>query len=151
VIKSASDRAFGLESDYLWHKARLKVESNFNPNAQSPVGALGLAQFMPATALDYGAKTTAQRLDPSWSINAMVRYIRDIWGLLERNAKMKIQAKDHQMLSDASYNTGQGRVLKLCRRECFTWESIVESLPQETRNYSPKIQSWRDRYMRGLQ
>lgn len=34
--------------------AQLYTESNFDPKAQSPVGALGIAQFMPSTWAQYG-------------------------------------------------------------------------------------------------
>ncbi len=46
--------------------AQLYAESNFNPNAVSPAGARGIAQFMPATAAAYGLRdptNAAQAID----------------------------------------------------------------------------------------
>lgn len=146
IIKSASDRNFGIESDFYWHKARLRVESNFNPKAVSPVGAAGISQFMPATAIEYGAKTLADRLDPVWSINSMVKYIRDIWDLFG-DAPTTV---DRQMLSDGGYNWGPSRVLRLTKRVGQTWSGAVSKMPRETQLYSPAIQRWRKIYRGGL-
>jgi soluble lytic murein transglycosylase-like protein len=146
LVKIASDRYFGLESDYLWHKARIRVESNFNPMAQSQVGAAGLTQFMPSTAFEYGATTLADRFDPTWSIDAMVRYIRRIWDGLGAT----YEVSDKQMLSDASYNGGPTRVKRLCRTYGYSWVAVNPHLPQESRNYAPLIQSWREKYAGGL-
>lgn len=146
LIKSASDRYFGLESDYLWHKARIRVESNFNVLAESNVGAAGLSQFMPNTAIEFGAKTLEDRLDPVWSIDAMTRYIRKIWTMLPDTTAIS----DRQMLSDAGYNGGPNRVKRLCKTYGYTWQSVNGVLPSETRKYSPLIQLWRTRYAQGL-
>ncbi|MGI8944755.1 MAG: lytic transglycosylase domain-containing protein [Thermoleophilaceae bacterium] len=72
--------------------AQLYVESNFNPFAVSPAGARGIAQFTPATALDYGLRDA---FDPEQAINAQGRLMRD---LMRRFASVP--------LALAAYNAG---------------------------------------------
>jgi len=49
--------------------AQLKQESGFNPSAVSPVGAAGIAQFMPETGRAYGL-SPQDRFDPAKAIMA---------------------------------------------------------------------------------
>jgi len=55
--------------------AQLYAESNFNPFAVSPMGARGIAQFMPATARAYGLRNA---FDPAQAIEAQARLMRDL-------------------------------------------------------------------------
>lgn len=75
----------------------LHQESGFNPNAKSPVGALGIAQFMPGTAAGLGIDP----LDPNQAIPAAAQYLKrsfDKFGSWE--------------LALAAYNAGGGAVGK---------------------------------------
>jgi hypothetical protein len=75
--------------------AQIRAESNFNPDARSPVGALGLSQFMPATAASYGIDP----LDPAQAIDGQAHLMHD---LLRQFADVK--------LALAAYNAGPGNV-----------------------------------------
>jgi soluble lytic murein transglycosylase-like protein len=55
--------------------AQLYVESNFNPFAVSPVGAEGIAQFMPGTAAGLGLKDP---FDAAQAIDAQAHLMRDL-------------------------------------------------------------------------
>jgi hypothetical protein len=55
--------------------AQLYAESNFNPFARSPAGALGIAQFMPGTARQYGLRDPT---DASAAIDAQAHLMRDL-------------------------------------------------------------------------
>jgi hypothetical protein len=72
--------------------AQIYVESNFNPFARSPVGAQGIAQFMPATAREVGLRDP---FDAAAAIDAQAHYMRD---LLRRFAAVS--------LALAAYNAG---------------------------------------------
>lgn len=76
--------------------AQLFAESNFNPNAGSPVGAQGIAQFMPSTAAAYGL---ANPYDPVASIDAQAHLMSD---LLRQFGSVE--------LALAAYNAGPGAV-----------------------------------------
>lgn len=75
--------------------ALLKQESGFNPNAVSPVGAQGIAQFMPGTAKGMGINP----YDPEQSINGAAKYLRTSW---DKFGKPE--------LALAAYNAGGGAV-----------------------------------------
>jgi soluble lytic murein transglycosylase-like protein len=54
--------------------AQLYAESGFNPFARSTAGALGIAQFMPATARGFGIDP----LDPAQAIDGQAHFMRDL-------------------------------------------------------------------------
>jgi hypothetical protein len=76
--------------------AQLMAESNFNPFAVSPVGAAGIAQFMPATAAAYGLDDP---FDAGAAIDAQAHLMADLLG----------QFGDPS-LALAAYNAGPGPV-----------------------------------------
>lgn len=89
-------------------------ESRYNPKAKSPVGALGLMQFMPATAKDYGIDP----YDAKASIYASAKYMASLYTKFG-NWKDAV----------ASYNWGQGNVAR----------KGLSKAPLETRNYFTQI------------
>lgn len=86
--------------------AQIQTESNWDPDAESPVGALGLAQFMPETWEIYGE---GEITDPEDSIRAQGYYLRDL-----RNMMSGLEPADEQGELDlvlAAYNAGPTVVL----------------------------------------
>lgn len=96
-------------------KAIAKVESNFNPQAVSPKGAMGIMQLIPSTAELVGVKNP---FDPVENIYGGAKYLRY---LLD-------EFKDLQ-LSLAAYNAGPEKV------------KLYKSIPPilETQNYVKSV------------
>lgn len=140
--------------DWRWGKAQLIAESNLDPNARSPVGAMGLAQFMPDTWGDAreanGWPLIASPFDPWYAIEGYGWYMRKLWG---QWSSPRPQA-DRLKLTQASYNAGLGNILKAQRlarqpgefSAPVDYDTIIAALPQvtgehaqETINYVRRI------------
>jgi soluble lytic murein transglycosylase-like protein len=57
--------------------AQLYAESGFDPDARSPAGAQGIAQFMPGTAAGYGLSNP---FDAAAAIDAQAHLMHDLLG-----------------------------------------------------------------------
>jgi len=110
-IVEASAKAEGLPADFftklIWR------ESSFRPDAVSPAGAQGVAQFMPGTASERGL---IDPFDPASAIPASAKFLGE---LKRRFGNLGLAA--------AAYNAGETAVAN--------WLANKGSLPFETQDY----------------
>jgi len=110
------------------------IESGLWPTAKSPAGAVGLWQFMPATARAYGL-TVSRDYDER----------RSIWKSSEAAAQhlADLHARfDSWELALAAYNYGYANVEAAMERSGdrdFWGLAAADVLPDETRKYVPKV------------
>lgn len=94
----------------------IRVESNYDPYAVSPKGALGLMQLIPSTARRFGVSDV---FDPADNIQGGARYLKYLLELY----------KGDNALALAAYNAGEGAVSRY---------GGVPPFP-ETRNYVTRV------------
>ncbi|MCB0550941.1 MAG: transglycosylase SLT domain-containing protein [Phaeodactylibacter sp.] len=106
------------------------VESALDPHAVSPVGAVGLWQFMPQTGKEYGLlinEFVDERKDPNKSTQAALDYL-----------SRQYEKFGDWALALAAYNGGSGRVSRAIKRgRSKNFWRIRRYMPRETRNYVP--------------
>ena len=114
------------------------VESGYNPNAVSRVGATGLWQLMHGTALDLGLEVgplVDERRDPVRSTQAALTYL-----------ELLHDQFDSWFLALAAYNAGRGQVGRILERHAPGAEPsdslylvIRDHLPAETQEFVPRF------------
>lgn len=131
--------------DWRWWKAQLWHESRLDPNAVSPAGAEGIAQFMRGTAAQYGL-LDRRIAEPSILAGAKLMHDNVRFWSAPRTAASR------RRLAQAGYNCGNGNLLKAQAR-CDghrQYEQIMRCLPavtgeknaRETAGYAPAIERW---------
>lgn len=123
--------------DWRLLKAQYYQESRLDPQAVSPVGAAGVAQFMPGTWRQISRELGYGDVSPHLAAPAIAAgayymgKLRKMWSAPRPEA-------DRLSLAMASYNAGPGNLLAAQRKAggANRYEPIAEKLPEVTGRYA---------------
>ena len=123
--------------DWKLLKAQYYQESRLNPDAVSPVGAAGVAQFMPGTWYEISKQLGYENISPHMAgpaIKAGAYYMAK----LRKGWSSPRPETDRHSLALASYNAGFGNLLKAQRLAGGVpdYFRISKRLPDVTGDYS---------------
>ncbi|MCH3962737.1 MAG: lytic transglycosylase domain-containing protein [Clostridium sp.] len=119
AVEKAS-RKYGVDKNLIM--AVIKQESDFNTNAQSSAGAMGLMQLMPGTARELGVDNA---YNAEQNVDGGTKYLKELLNMYGNSKEMAL----------AAYNAGSGTL------ESRGVDNIsgISKLPYETRDYVQKV------------
>ena len=120
VYAQSVARQYGLNPTIFVNQ--IQAESNFNPKAVSPSGAIGIAQFLPSTAASLGIDPW----DPVASLNGAAKLDA---------SNLKAYGGDYSKML-AAYNAGGGTVAYAVSNYGSSW---LYAMPLETQRYVHQI------------
>lgn len=111
ILIRAAHATWGLDAPIAVFAAQVHTESHWNTQTKSAVGAMGLAQFMPATAkwmpdIDPQLAPPAP-YNPGWALRAMASYNLWLWQRLQA-----VNSFERMAFVLSAYNGGLGWVGK---------------------------------------
>lgn len=144
-------RAYHLPSDLVL--SVIQAESNFDPNAESHAGAIGLMQLIPRFGArdaygeifkTQGTPTKEALLEPKANIVLGVNYLSQT---IERYAnKEGVSQATAVRLALAAYNWGMGRVdekLLPFIQQGYSFSALAQHMPSETWDYVGRVMQYR--------
>jgi len=143
LIRNARS-VWGLAAPVAVFAAQVHQESGWRADAKSPVGARGMAQFMPSTAdwLSglFPELAANEPYNPSWALRALVTYDHYLWDRLEA-----VTPCDRMAFALSAYNGGLGWVRRDSRLAASrglapdAWWDNVEAV-----NAGRSVGNWRE-------
>ena len=108
-LTRAAHSQWGLDAPIAALAAQVHQESGWNPAAVSRVGAAGMAQFMPATAvwwcqLNKLTPAQCQPTNATWALRSLAGYDKYLWD----RVPSRFDARDRMWVTLRGYNGGLG-------------------------------------------
>lgn len=147
-IREAADRWLA-GVDWRLYKAQLYQESQLDPGAESPVGAQGIAQFMPGTWRNIAPQLGVGHASPH-AVEPAIKAGAYYMAWLRRQWSTPRPEADRHSLALASYNAGLGNLLS-AQRACdgaTLYADVVVCLPEITGHHAKETETYVQRIWR---